>query len=117
MSKKSMTNKQMDLSSGPAESGKNLKKKIVISSVKKDPLDQISTKAKNEVDFIKQISGRLQDSKRCQDCQYLKLAENKEFICTNFEALWYHRDTQFAQFENCSYQKEKEKKLISQTFN
>lgn len=89
------------------------KKKIIISSIKKDPLDLLKDKIKNERDFIKKISQSLKVSKHCSLCQSLNISDNKEHYCTNFEALWYHRDTQFAHFFECSYKKAKERKIES----
>ncbi len=83
------------------------RKKIVINGVKKDLGDRI----KNEGDFIKKISSFLKVSKRCQLCAFLNISSSKHYYCTNFEALWFHRDTQFSHFKDCSYNKEKSNKL------
>ena len=108
--KPTLTNEPRSLNNPSAE---GTKKKIVISSVKKDPLDQMIKQVKNEGDFLKQISKLLQVSKKCQSCQSLKASDGQGFYCTNFEALWYHRDTQFAKFGDCSYQTPKQKKVLA----
>ncbi|HEO64249.1 MAG TPA: hypothetical protein ENI73_00110 [Spirochaetes bacterium] len=85
------------------------KRKIVISPLKKDPLNEMSQKVGGEGDFIKTISGRIKTSENCRKCRSLKSTESKEYFCTNFEALWYHRDTRFANFDRCQYFKSKTK--------
>ncbi len=110
---------KMDVSDKPKDNnnptnGKaTKKKKIVICSIKKDPLDQLIDRIKNEGDFIKKISEVLKLSQQCQACEHLKIAGNKDYFCTNFEALWYHRDTQFAHFTKCSYKKAKKKNILT----
>ncbi len=85
------------------------KRKIVISPLKKDPLNEMSQKIGGESDFIKTISGRIKTSENCRKCRSFKSTESHEYFCTNFEALWYHRDTRFANFDRCRYFKSKTK--------
>ncbi|MDH4129089.1 MAG: hypothetical protein OEV44_10070 [Spirochaetota bacterium] len=87
------------------------KKKIIISTIRKDSLDYLTSRMNSESDFIRTISSLLKGSKRCSMCKSLKTSDNKEFYCTDFEALWYHRDTQFANFNECSYHRTKDKAL------
>ncbi|MDH5682042.1 MAG: hypothetical protein OEZ36_10670 [Spirochaetota bacterium] len=87
-------------------------KKIIINSGRKKQ-DLSVTEVKSEGDFIKKISGLLKSSSRCDSCHYLKINSNKEYSCTDFEALWYHRDNEFSKFDNCTYHKVKEKSTLN----
>ena len=89
-------------------------KKILIIPGRKSR-DLSATTVKSEGDFIKKISQLLKSSSRCDNCHHLKISANKEYTCTDFEALWYHRDNEFSQFDNCTYHKVKEKATLSTT--
>lgn len=91
----------------------NKKKKIVICTQKKDNIETLIDKVKGETDFIKAISKLLKVSSRCQKCEYINISNSTEYYCTNFEALWYHRDTRFTHFANCTHHKEKNKSVLS----
>ncbi len=88
------------------------KKKIIIITLKKDPLNEMSQRISSEGDFIKTISGLIKTSENCRKCQSIKTTKNKEYFCTNFEALWYHRDSRFANFSKCIYYKPKNKAVV-----
>ena len=84
------------------------KKKIIINPFKKSE-DIFKTEIKSEADFLSKISRLLKTSQRCEECRHRKSNGNQGFICSNFEALWFHRDNGFSQFNECTYQTAKEK--------
>ncbi len=83
------------------------KKKIFITTGKKDPLNRIKVQVNNENDFIKKISSLLRGSQLCQKCLSFKSVDNKDYICTNLDAMWFHRDNQFSNFSECKFYKSK----------
>lgn len=81
------------------------KKKIIITttkSSKKNDSNENGIQVNNENDFMKTISKLLKESNHCQGCIHMK-QKSGSFICTNFQALWHHRDNQFNNFTQCKY--------------